>query len=150
MVLLRNSCIQRISSFAISSSQLVLLKFLDGYLQIPTTAIFSSDPSLPPFLVSLLSILTKSLTADTVGRGREMDGRDAAAVQGVVLAVQCLSSIGLASDEGRRCTIDSVEDTTGTFFLPIFNIFIRPDACLSSSTKMDPYSKRENRTDCRC
>ncbi|SCZ87411.1 BZ3500_MvSof-1268-A1-R1_Chr2-2g04877 [Microbotryum saponariae] len=90
------------SGFIISASQTTLLKFLDGYL----SEHFQSTPSPPsPSILSLPSSLTQllaSFTQDLSTRDRSKDGRDANTLQGAVLAVTCLNSLGLHGTEGRE------------------------------------------------
>lgn len=90
------------AGFSIVDSQMVLLKFLDGYLD------NSPDPStfsLAPFLITTL----KTLAADLLVEGKARDSRDALSFQAVVLLLLCLTSIGLASDEGRKLIIPCVD-----------------------------------------
>lgn len=89
-------------SFAIVDSQMILLKFLDGYLD------NSPDPasfSLTPFIISTLQKLADDLLAE----GKARDSRDALTFQSAVLLLLCLTSIGLANDEGRRVIIPCVD-----------------------------------------
>ncbi|KAI5474424.1 Armadillo-type fold domain containing protein [Pseudohyphozyma bogoriensis] len=88
-----------ISTYAITTSQLTLLKFLDGFLALPSL----HTPTTVPFLLSLLTKLTNSLSKEKAReQQRVMDGRDAAAFQGIVLVLQMLTSIGLGSEKGRK------------------------------------------------
>lgn len=88
--------------FAIVDSQMVLLKFLDGYLN------NSPDPasfSLAPFIISTL----RKLANDLLAEGKLRDSRDALTFQSIVLLLLCLTSIGLADAEGRRVIVPCVD-----------------------------------------
>lgn len=47
---------------------------------------------------------------------RQKDARDVSTLQAVILLLASLSSIGLASDEGRLSIISVVEDVVGKCF----------------------------------
>ncbi|KAK4699809.1 ataxin-10, partial [Phenoliferia sp. Uapishka_3] len=94
--------------FEIGNSQIMLLKFLDGYLHTLTTD-SSPSSSISSFLLSTLVTLSKSVQIV----GKAMDERDAATCSAIVLVLHCLSSIGLASDVGRAQILDCTEATVG-------------------------------------
>ncbi|SCV70274.1 BQ2448_1668 [Microbotryum intermedium] len=106
---------QAMSGFIISSLQTTLLKFLDGYL----SEHFQKNPSPPSSaILSLPSSLTKLLNAfiqDLTTELRPKDGRDANTLQGAVLVVTCLNSLGLHGKEGREAIVVGIEATIGGF-----------------------------------
>lgn len=104
------------SGFTIIDSQSILLKFLDGYLDLPSNAASLPALALSPFLLSALSTLAQDLLTKTKMR----DTRDALTFQSIVLLLLGLTSIGLASDAGRQSIIPCVETVVGmSFFLPL-------------------------------
>lgn len=99
------------SGFTIVDSQAILLKFLDGYLDLPANAASPTALSLPPFLLSTLETLADDLLTEE----KQRDSRDALTFQSAVLLLLALTSIGLASDQGRRTIIGCVQVVVGQF-----------------------------------
>ncbi|KAL8278671.1 hypothetical protein RQP46_008963 [Phenoliferia psychrophenolica] len=90
------------------NSQLMLLKFLDGYLHSLSTG--SEAPAgLTDFLLATLDALSSGVQTT----GKAMDERDAATCSALVLVLHCLSSVGLSSDAGRARSVECTETTVG-------------------------------------
>lgn len=95
------------TGFALCDAQLTLLKLLDGHLQQPALEGKAPTPGLSAFLLATLS----TLAANLLDEDRPRDTRDASTFQAVVLLLLALSSIGLASAEGRGEIVPAIEDT---------------------------------------
>jgi hypothetical protein len=98
-------------AFVISSPQVVLLKFLDGYLQLPGRSPTSTPASLYTFILSQFRALGTAINDNT----RPKDARDAATFQGLVLILQCIITIGLRSETARSVHMNPiVEEIVGS------------------------------------
>lgn len=93
----------------ICDAQVTLLKFLDGYLQLPVNAIAPALFGVPDFLFGVLS----SLSTDLQRSDRPKDARDAATIHGLLLILHCLTTIGLGTDAGRLGLVPIVPDVVG-------------------------------------
>ncbi|TNY24353.1 spinocerebellar ataxia type 10 protein domain-containing protein [Rhodotorula diobovata] len=86
--------------FATSPTLVTLLKFLDGHLSSsPPRARTPAALSLAGFLARQLAHLGAWLVDEGEGAQRVRNAADAAAVQGVVLVLHCLCSVGMALEE---------------------------------------------------
>ena len=86
--------------YSISPSLIILLKFLDGHLSLPSTYSSPLPPSLIQFLFERLEGLSKCVLEEGGEEGgrRARDASDAQVFQGVVLVMHCLVEIGLGRE----------------------------------------------------
>ena len=82
----------RMEGYSITPSLIILLKFLDGHLSLPTTYSSPLPSTLVPFLLERLEEFSNCILEEQ-GRGR--DAADAQVFQGVVLVLHCLVGVGL-------------------------------------------------------
>lgn len=101
-----NRCIRYSSdtNFVVSSPQVILLKFLDGYLQLPQHSDSRPTPSIVDFILREFTHLSTAM----LRQDRPKDGRDAATFQGLVLLLQCIITIGLGTKEGRSIDLNPI------------------------------------------
>lgn len=90
----------RMEGYSISPSLIILLKFLDGHLSLPSTYSAPIPPSLIQFLFERLEGLSKCVLEEGGEEGgrRARDASDAQVFQGVVLVMHCLVEIGLGRE----------------------------------------------------
>ena len=91
----------RMEGYSISPSLIILLKFVDGHLSLPSTYSSPLPSTLVSFILERLEELSRVVLQEQ-GRGR--DAADAQVFQGVVLVLHCMVEIGLGveAEKSRR------------------------------------------------